>query len=513
MSPQNPLPCPLPSDGRGEPVTYPIASGVRAESSTSRIHRAGQRYRHCKVFLFLLLIFLPSCVTFKPEPINPETNATVLEKRSLDDAGLRNFLEANLNQRFAQWPIKTWDFTALSGAAFYFHPSLSVVRAQWLSASAGEQVAAGRPNPTVSAVPGYNFSATSPTPPWIPALTFDIPIETAGKRTHRKTRAAHLSEAARWNMIGAAWQVRSTLRTAVIDLAAAKQHEQLLQRIAVAYDQILRSLEQRVQAGANARSDLAPMQIARAKSQVDLADARRQTSDATDRLAEAIGIRVKAITEIDVVYDLAKDIPDASALITSEARGRALKSRAEIRALLAEYAAAQAALQLEIAKQYPDVHLGPGYQYDGGEHKFTLGMTLELPILNQNQGPIAEARAHCAEVAARFTALQSKIIAEMDHAASSYEVSQKNLKTLAEFVAAQRAQRESISAQINAGAADPMDLLNLQLEIGQSEVAQFDAKVKAHQAYAVLEDATLPVADSVYPVAGNENELSKGTPR
>jgi outer membrane protein TolC len=33
-------------------------------------------------------------------------------------------------------------------------------------------------------------------------------------------------------------------------------------------------------------------------------------------------------------------------------------------AALADYAASEAALRLEIAKQYPDIHLNPGYQLD-----------------------------------------------------------------------------------------------------------------------------------------------------
>jgi hypothetical protein len=37
------------------------------------------------------------------------------------------------------------------------------------------------------------------------------------------------------------------------------------------------------------------------------------------------------------------------------------------------------ALQLEIAKQYPDVHLNPGYEYDQGNDKWSLGLSVTLP--------------------------------------------------------------------------------------------------------------------------------------
>ena len=83
-------------------------------------------------------------------------------------------------------------------------------------------------------------------------------------------------------------------------------------------------------------------------------------------------------------------------LTEPEVRRQALLNRADVRGALAEYAASQSALQLEIANQYPDVHLGPGYGWNtgnAGDNEWTLGVTLDLPVLNHNQGPVAEAKA------------------------------------------------------------------------------------------------------------------------
>ena len=77
---------------------------------------------------------------------------------------------------------------------------------------------------------------------------------------------------------------------------------------------------------------------------------------------------------------------------------------------LADFAASQATLRLEIAKQYPDVRLSPGYQYDQGDNKWSLGLSVDLPVLNRNQGPIAEAKARRSEAAARFNAVQAKAL-------------------------------------------------------------------------------------------------------
>ena len=75
----------------------------------------------------------------------------------------------------------------------------------------------------------------------------------------------------------------------------------------------------------------------------------------------------------------------------------------------------------EVAKQYPDVRLSPGYQYDQGDNEWSLGLSVDLPILNQNQGGIAEAEARRTEAAAKFNAIQAKVVAEIDRGTVVYK--------------------------------------------------------------------------------------------
>src|SRR5437899_9717065 len=140
------------------------------------------------------------CARFHPHSISPAQTAASLEARRLDTVGLRCLLETNLSRSFPEWPPKAWDFDMLTLAALYYHPSLDVARAQWAVAEGGDVTAAGRPNPILSAVPGYSLTPSSGPTPWTPAVSLDIPIETAGKRGYRIAQAKHLSEAARPNI-------------------------------------------------------------------------------------------------------------------------------------------------------------------------------------------------------------------------------------------------------------------------------------------------------------------------
>ena len=437
--------------------------------------------------LMVLALMLAGCVRFHPQPILPAETAAKLDARRLDDAGLKKFVEENAPQTAHDWPPAAWDLNSLALCAFYFHPSLEVARAQWRTAQAGVKSAGGRPNPTLGLTPGYNFSALSGVNPWMPFFNLDVPLETAGKRGKRMDEARQLSESARWNIVTVAWQIRGAVRTSLLELTVSERRVALLENQLSAQEQAMKLLRQRLAAGAIAASELTPAQIALSKAQLNLSDAQSQRAASRSRLAESLGLSVAALDGVKLAFDFSQRPADD--LTSTDARDLALRGRADIRSALADYAAAEDELRLQIAKQYPDVHLNPGYQFDQGEHKWSLGLTFELPVLNQNRGPIAEAEAKRAERAARFTELQAKIIGEIDRAVAVYGAGQHNLATLGTLAKAQQSQRESVEQQFKAGAAEQLDLLAAQIESGVAALVELEAQTKLQQGLGALEDA------------------------
>lgn len=454
---------------------------------------------------------LAGCARYHSQPLSPAQTAARLEARSLDAPGLKHFLELNLHHDLRDWPVKRWDFNTLAFVAYYYHPSLDVARAQWRVSQAEIITAGGRPNPTVSAMPGYSFNAPSGTIPWLPLGTLDIPIETAGKRGHRVTRAKQLSEAARWNIISTAWQVRSNLRRSLLDYSTARRQISLLEQQEASQTQALQLLNQRVAAGALARSEVLPAQIQLAKTRQDLLLTRGRASEARVRLAAALGLPAARLDGFDFeAGDTA--VASAASLTGDDARQRALQNRPDILSALSEYAASQSALQLEIARQYPDVHLGNAYQWDQGQHKWQIGLTAEIPVLNQNQGPIAEAQARRTESAARFTALQAKVMSEIDAALAAYRLASDQLKASEALLSTQQQQAQAVETQLNAGAADRLDLLNSRVELGLIELSREESRAKVLESLAALEDALqqpLHSMDSLIPVDAPNKTVKK----
>ncbi len=167
----------------------------------------------------------------------------------------------------------------------------------------------------------------------------------------------------------------------------------------------------------------------------------------------------------------------------------ALLNRLDLQRTLVEYGAAEAALRLEVAKQYPDIRLGPGYMFEEGDNKFLIGFSVTLPVLDRNQGPIAEAEARRKEAGAAFLALQAKVIAETDDAGARYR------SALAELADADQAlvllgQRElAVRRELEIGESDRAALVGIQLQRVVGTRARLAALRKAFTALGALENA------------------------
>ncbi len=436
------------------------------------------------------------CARFEPQPVSPAQTTAQFDARRLDDAGLKKFLAQNFGHEPQSWPLEKWDLNSLTLAAFYFHPDLEVARAQWRVAEAGARTAGARPNPSVSFSPGYDGGIPGNYSPWLIPVTFDVPLETAGKRGKRIAEAEKIAESARWSFVTAVWQVRSNVRDSLMDFKMSGRRAALLQAQFAAQTEIVKMLQQRLDAGAISRLELTTAQIAMNKSQLDLSAAQAKRADARSRLAGALGVGLTALDGVNLEFDFSATLPDR--LTSVEARSVALRGRADILGALADYAAAEADLRLQIAKQYPDLHLGPAYAWNSGnagDSQWSLGLTLELPILDQNQGPIAEAEARRKLAAAKFNALQAQVIGAIDRAVAGLAAARRQLETGATVLAASEQQQKSVAAQVQAGAAERLDLSSAEIELNSVRLAQLDGEAQLQSAIGALEDALQSPSD------------------
>lgn len=469
---------------------------IRSKSASERGRQAASTARG--VLVLICAGQLAACAHYDPKPLSAPASIAGFDSRSLQAPGLRGFLTANHVAPPARG--EPWDLKALTLAAFYYQPSLAEARATLLAAQAAQTTAGERPNPSISVTPGYDAGVPGAVHPWIVPLSLDWPIETAGKRTYRLAGARHLAAASRWDLVATVWQLRSRLRAALLDLYAARSAESLLARAQSTQRRVFDLLEGQFRAG-----NVSSYEVTEARIALDQATLARQAAAGQLRqsritLAGALGVPLRALDGAAFSFADFQSFPET--LTQPQVRQQALLDRADVRGALERYAASQSALELQIANQWPDIHLGPGYTWNAqleGDSQWELGLSLPLPILNHNQGAIAEARAQRALAAAQFVTVQTTAVTQIDSALAAYDSARKQLATADSLLDNLERQAGSVNAQVSVGELQPLDLANARLAYEAGAQSRLDALVRAQQALGQLEDAmqsplTLPPA-------------------
>lgn len=430
---------------------------------------------------------LAGCAHYNPQPLSAAASASALEQRRLDDPRLRRFIEAALGGDDAA--TVPWSLSTLTLAAIYFHPDLDLARAKLAAARAGVTTAEQTPNPTASLGLTYNSTVTTPSP-WTIAPAISFLVETFGRRGYRTAEAKALADAAREDLATAGWQVRGRVRAALLDLWAAGERMRLVEEQLALQDELARLVEKRFSLGAASSLDVTRERVDRNRVRLALRDAEQLRAQARTALAIAIGIPAQALENATLSLGAFAE-PARVDVVQAQGplRQNALRQRADVQALLAQYQAAQSALQLQIAAQYPNVTLGPGYTYDQGDNKYSLAVSAELPVFNRNQGPIAEAAARRAEAGARFIALQASIIGAIDSALARYRAANATLATAEALHGAAESRVHRVERAFDAGLEDRPTLVGAKLELVTASVSRLDAERAQRQALGALEDA------------------------
>lgn len=443
-----------------------------------------------KLVSICALLLLSGCATqrFLPKPLNPAAMADSYQARSLNDAGLHQFLEANLEHKLPAWPPEAWDLHMLTLAGFYYSPELDVARAKWETARAKTISAAQRPNPALQLPFQYNANPGNGASPWTFGFGLNIPIETAGKRGYRMAQATHMSDAARFNIGNAAWQLRSRLRSGLLKLYTASRRGDILRQQIDAQRQIVAMLEKRLSLGAAGAPEVNQQQILLIQYASALANAEQRVRDARAQAATIIGVPVRELENVRItIDDFERIYPDIPA---QDAQRSALLNRSDLLGALSQYEASQAALRLQIANQYPDINLGPGYSWDAGANKIAFGISgISLPLLNQNQGPIAEATASRAEAEANVKALQAQAINETARALVNYQALLRSLQQSEDLLAAQQRQLSASQKLFRSGETDRLALTLARQAVYANLLVRQDVLAQVQQALGQLEDA------------------------
>lgn len=427
-------------------------------------------------------VLLSGCVAYVAKDIDPAVSVRALESRRLADEGLAKFIVAHGLKAKGDW-----DLDRLTLAALYFSPELSLARAELAAAKGDASSAAEWPNPSFNFTPGYNVDAAPGQTPWILGYTLTIPVDVSGQRAYRLDAAERRQQAARLRLASAAWAARSAVRQALSEMQAAEQAAKAWGALQPALERARTALAAQLAAGELSSAEAAQVRLALDRAELSARDAGRAKLAAMSRLSEVIGVPKAALGAQPLSY---RGLGDFGAPPRpAQARLWAAEHRADVLAALADYSATQDDLQAEVARQYPDLTIGPGYQLDQGEGKWSLGLDVSLPLFNRNAGAIAASEAKRAAAAARFQSVQLKALSEVDLAAGEFAAALADLKTVGRMDADLVVAAKHLAAQEKAGELTALESARQLMEQADALATAATARQRAERSLAVLEAA------------------------
>jgi outer membrane protein TolC len=415
---------------------------------------------------------LGACAHYTPQPVAPERFAARYDAGRLDDLP----------------PGAAWGNAALLSAALARSPAVREAESGYRAARAAAKASRTPPPISLTLVAEYSRDAGGSTP-WLYGGLFNVPLDYGARRDARLNGADLAALQALYDYAEAIWTVRSAVVHARIERLAAERETVLARQAVELREDRARKLEQRIRSGEDARPAgvTAAVELAAAERRLQDLGNRRAQADAA--LAKALGAPLSAVQPI-VLEPLPDSVePQADSDLAARRQEAALRRRDVLRAV-ADYAVAEQGLRLEVAKQYPDVQLGPGYTFERGQHKIPFDLTLVLPPRDLNRANIRSAEAKRAQAAAKLDTVQAAVLAGVDQTSAALTGAQAGLDRAQsqDLPLARRADAAARKA-LAAGELDRTDQEAAQAAAVDAEIAALEAWKLAWIAVADLEDA------------------------
>ena len=446
----------------------------------------------------LLSALLGACASAPaPAPLEPASTLDEFNARRLD--------------KLAAPAASGWDRAQWLSAALQLNPQLAEQRAAVVAAAAAERTAAEHANPNMELFAEYLVSAAQ-SGAWLYGLSLDFLLRQPGERARARQHAAVQTALAQSDLADSIWQVRSALRLALLDAVSAQDESALLESLTSQRQGLLDSDRARLRLGDIARSQLLTDELELSRAQQRLQQSRSRRVDAVARLAAAVGVPVAALNEVPVRWGDWAAIDSLTVNTPERWRSEALVARPQIVHALREYDLAELGLQSEVAKRWPQVHLTPAYAWGGDgvredslndiARESAVGVSFELPLFNQHQGPIGEALARRTVAGEHLKAVQAEIFEQIDRAEQAWPAARQSWSDTRKLTELVDRQRQAEQRALAAGAGARAEVLAAEIGATEARLSVLQAAYAAEVVFGALEDAyrrPLTDAESQWP--------------
>ncbi len=312
-------------------------------------------------------------------------------------------------------------------------------------------------------------------------------IELGGKRDARIAAGAAGVEAAYWQRAAVRLEVLSDTAVAFFSVLAAQRRIAIYDTHIAALQRLTPALQRRVDAGASS-----PGEVARAQLAADLVRADRErarTSLAIARLELATLMGAGSATYAYVTGDLGRVGRPSSFQVIR----RSIESNPQLARFTAIRAQRDAELLLERLKPIPDLRAGVAWRHyrDTNDNAVRLGVSVPIPVWDQNLGNIAAARESRAKVEAELASARAALLLTLGRAHESLSGASRELELLrGSAVPNARRAVQDMEAGYQQGRFSLLELLDVQNSAAQAALRELDALLTYHTSLATIEGLT-----------------------
>ncbi len=349
---------------------------------------------------------LTGCTTYRAAPLETQTELDALRQRDLRYFVVEHGRESSVIVDAKFDPSDGLDEDELVVVALTLNPELQAKRAGTGEAAASLIVAGLWPNPQigVSARPGIDGASGY-------VLEGDLLFQLLrpGESDAQKKVAGAGLAGVRADLVTEEYRVVADVRQQRLAVLAAERSVALFEEAADLRKLSADLVRKQRQIGEATELASSATELELAESHRDVRKARTELATEMRALNRILGLPPEYPLKLigfgePLTVIVLDDISD------EELDRRLVAGRPELRAKEAAFEKAEQELRLAVIGQYPRLGLGPAFERElGGEKSLGIGLSLELPLFNRNQGEIAEKQAARDRVRAEYVALLHRL--------------------------------------------------------------------------------------------------------
>ncbi|MHC4839662.1 MAG: TolC family protein [Planctomycetota bacterium] len=378
------------------------------------------------IVIGLAAVIAVGCQSYERQPLDPEGHLVEWRSRDGKSADLREFIK-QVQAEKAITNFNLDDGVSLAEAevtTLFFNSELNVARLEAEADLAGARESGRWSDPKLGINGGWMLANVNQ--PLMLGAGFSFTIPLSGRLGVQEDLSFASANVALQKILVLEWKTLTMLRGKWRHAAALQSRIDVLEAFISDIDSVAERADAMRDAGELNAASARVFQIVKEETRLSIEVMKRHLYHATLEAKALMGLAPRAKIELQPEFGGNPVLPSDAEMLTRNP---------QIELLRRAYEVSEQKVRLEIHKQYPDLTIGPGYGFEGGNSRVTLGLGLPIPFWNANVEGIARARGARNVAKAKFESVIESQFSQLELARHRIETIDMQLATLRNVIA------------------------------------------------------------------------------